>query len=100
MFFPPSDVVLFFHWIMLDITVYSRILVAKFPQSGTSVDLSDISKVFRPADILGVPQAIKGFDKSDFWEVLNNLNPADLNPICKILKFHIASANPNFFACH
>ena len=62
--------------------------------------MSDLSQDFRPTDILGVPQAIKGFDKSDFWEVLNNLNPADLNPICKILKFHIASANPNFFACH
>jgi hypothetical protein len=59
--------------------------------------MSDISKVFRPADILGFLQAIKGFDKSDFWEVLNNLRPADLNPIYKILKFHIASSNPNFF---
>ena len=59
--------------------------------------MSDISQVFRPADILGVPQAIKGFDKSDFWEVLNNLRPADLNPIYKILKFHIASSNSNFF---
>ncbi|MFC1577885.1 hypothetical protein ACFL36_02625, partial [Thermodesulfobacteriota bacterium] len=43
------------------------------------------------------PQAIKGFDKSDFWEVLNNLHPADLNPICKILKFHIGSAHPTNF---
>jgi hypothetical protein len=47
---------------------------------------SDLSKVFRPADILGVPQAIKGFDKSDFWEVLNNLRPTDLNPIYKIIR--------------
>jgi len=31
--------------------------------------MSDISKVFRPVDILGVPQAIKGFGKSDFCEV-------------------------------
>jgi len=46
---------------------------------------------------MGVMQVIKGFDKSDFWEVLNNLRPADLNPIYKILKFHIASSNPNFF---
>jgi hypothetical protein len=56
--------------------------------------MSDISKVFRPADILGVPQAIKGFGKSDFWEVLNNLHPAVLNPIYKILKFHIGAAHP------
>jgi hypothetical protein len=56
--------------------------------------MSDISQIFRPADILGVPQAIKGIDKSDFWEVLNNLRSADLNPIYKILKFHIASAHP------
>jgi hypothetical protein len=59
--------------------------------------MSDLSKVSRPTDILGVPQAIKGFDKSDFWEVLNNLRPADLNPIYKILKFHIASAHPTIF---
>jgi len=32
---------------------------------------SDVSQDFRPADILGVPQAIKGFDKSDFCEVFN-----------------------------
>ena len=35
--------------------------------------MSDISQDFRPADILGVPQAIKGFDKLDFCEVLNVL---------------------------
>ena len=33
--------------------------------------MSDISKVLRPADILGVPQAIKGFDKSDFCDVFS-----------------------------
>ena len=33
--------------------------------------MSDISQGFRPADILGVPQAIKGFDKSDFCEVFS-----------------------------
>ena len=32
----------------------------------TSSDLSDISKVFEVDDILGIPQAIKGFDKLDF----------------------------------
>jgi len=58
--------------------------------------MSDILKVFRPADILGFPQAIKGFDKSDFWEVLNILRQADLSPIYKILKFHIASAHPTY----
>ena len=31
--------------------------------------MSDISWDVRPADILGVPQAIKGFDKPDFCEV-------------------------------
>jgi hypothetical protein len=33
--------------------------------------MSDISQVFRSADILGVLQAIKGFDKSDCGEILN-----------------------------
>jgi len=33
--------------------------------------MSDISKVMGPVDILGVPQAIKGFDKSDFCEVFS-----------------------------
>ena len=28
---------------------------------------SDLSQDFRPADILGVRQAIKGFDKSEFF---------------------------------
>ena len=28
-------------------------------------------QVFRPADIRGVPLAIKGFDKSDFCEVFS-----------------------------
>lgn len=32
---------------------------------------SDISQVFRSADILGVQQAIKGFDKPDFREVIS-----------------------------
>jgi hypothetical protein len=32
--------------------------------------LADMSKVLRPTDILGVPQAIKGFDKSDFRGVI------------------------------
>jgi len=32
---------------------------------------SDISQDFRPAEILGVPQAVKGFEKSDFFEVLS-----------------------------
>jgi len=38
-------------------------------QSEPSLDLSDLSQDFRSADILGVPQAIKGFDKPDFCEV-------------------------------
>jgi len=33
--------------------------------------LSDISQDFRLADILGIPQAIKGFDKPDFCEVFS-----------------------------
>jgi len=33
--------------------------------------MSDISQDFRSADILGVPQAIKGFDKPDFYEVVS-----------------------------
>jgi hypothetical protein len=33
--------------------------------------MSDISQDFRPADILGVPQAIKDFGKSDFFEIIN-----------------------------
>ncbi len=40
-------------------------------KSGPSSDQSDISQDFRLADILGVPQAIKGFDKSDFCEVFS-----------------------------
>jgi hypothetical protein len=28
-------------------------------------------QVFLQADILGVPQVIKGFDKSDFFEIIN-----------------------------
>jgi hypothetical protein len=32
---------------------------------------SDISQVFEVDDILGTPQAIKGFDKSDFCEVFS-----------------------------
>jgi len=32
---------------------------------------SDLSKVFATDDILGVPQAIKGFDKSDIREVIS-----------------------------
>ena len=32
---------------------------------------SDLSQVLRPIDILGVPQEIKGFGKSDFCEVLS-----------------------------
>ncbi len=32
---------------------------------------SDISQVFETDDILGVPKAIKGFDKSDFCEVIS-----------------------------
>ena len=38
-------------------------------QSEPSSDLSDLSRDFRSADILGVPQTIKGFDKPDFYEV-------------------------------
>jgi hypothetical protein len=34
-------------------------------------DKSDISQDFRLADILGIPQAIKGFDKPDFCEVFS-----------------------------
>jgi len=33
--------------------------------------ISDISQDFRLADILGIPQAIKGFDKPDFCEVFS-----------------------------
>ena len=33
--------------------------------------MSDLSQDFRAADILGVPQAIKGFDKLDFCYVLS-----------------------------
>jgi len=33
--------------------------------------MSDISPVFKVDDILGVPQEIKGFDKSDFREVVS-----------------------------
>ena len=58
--------------------------------------MSNISQIFRPADILGVPQAIKGFGKSDFCEVLNNLYPANLNPSYKIQKFHISSSHPTY----
>jgi len=36
-----------------------------------SAKLSDLSQDFRPADILRVSQAIKGFDKSDFCEVFS-----------------------------
>jgi hypothetical protein len=43
---------LLFHAIMRDITVYSCTLVAKLPPSGTSVDLSDISKDFEVDYIL------------------------------------------------
>jgi len=40
-------------------------------ESGPSSGLSDISQDFRLADILGIPQAIKGFDKPDFCEVFS-----------------------------
>jgi len=33
--------------------------------------MSDISQGSEAADILGVPQAIKGFDKPDFYEVVS-----------------------------
>ncbi len=33
--------------------------------------MSDISQVLEADDILGVQQAIKGFDKSDFCEVIS-----------------------------
>jgi hypothetical protein len=33
--------------------------------------VSDISQVLEVDDILGIPQAIKGFDKSDFCEVFS-----------------------------
>jgi len=33
--------------------------------------VSDKSQDFRKADILRVPQVIKGFDKSDFFEVFS-----------------------------
>jgi hypothetical protein len=59
--------------------------------------MSDLSQIFQAADILGVPQTIKGFGKSDFYEVLINLNPANLNLIYKIQKFHIASSHPTKF---
>lgn len=36
----------------------------------TNTDQSDLSKVFRTADIQRFQQAIKGFDKSDFREVI------------------------------
>ena len=38
---------------------------------GPSSDQSDLSKVFEQGDILGVLQATKGFDKSDFCEVIS-----------------------------
>jgi hypothetical protein len=34
------------------------------------ISMSDILQDFRPADILGVQQAIKGFDKPGFCEVI------------------------------
>jgi len=37
----------------------------------TKLGLSELSQDFRPADILGVPQAIKGFDKPDFHGVFS-----------------------------
>jgi len=40
-------------------------------KSGPRSDPSDLSKGFEADDILGVPQAIKGFDKSDFCEVVS-----------------------------
>jgi len=40
-------------------------------ESEPSSDLSDISQGSEAADILGVPQAIKGFDKPDFCYVLS-----------------------------
>jgi hypothetical protein len=36
-----------------------------------SSDLSDLSPVLRSADILGIPQVIKGFDKMDFREIVS-----------------------------
>ena len=36
-----------------------------------TIAMSDISQVFETDDILGVPKAIKGFDKSDFCEVIS-----------------------------
>jgi hypothetical protein len=42
-----------------------------YEKSEPSTDLSDISHDFRSVDIPGVPQAIKGFDKSDFCELFS-----------------------------
>lgn len=42
-----------------------------YEKSEPSSDLSDLSQDFRRADILGVPQTIKGFDKLDFCYVLS-----------------------------
>jgi len=40
-------------------------------KSGPSSDPSDLSQGFEADDIPGVPQAIKGFDKSDFCKVFS-----------------------------
>jgi hypothetical protein len=40
-------------------------------QSEPSSDLSDVSQVFRPADILGIPQAIKGFGKLEILDIIS-----------------------------
>ncbi len=40
--------------------------------------MSDLSQVFLPADILGVIQAIKGFDKLDFCELISTSQRIDI----------------------
>jgi len=42
--------------------------------------MSDLSQDFRPADILGVLQEIKGFDKSDFLRFIST-NHSKYQPI-------------------
>jgi hypothetical protein len=51
----------------------TRILITllHFFHSVSADNISDISQVFEVDDILGAPQAIKGFDKSDLCEVIS-----------------------------
>jgi len=53
---------------LLMMEVCHKVMIYK---SGPRSDPSDLSKGFEADDILGVTQAIKGFDKSDFCEVIS-----------------------------